>query len=385
MVGLSEDPEDAVRAGFTPEVLSHGDAKIADEHGMPIDTRVARADGRVGARLPRGRRDAPERTRPRARAAARAARAELQRRAARRARDDRRRGARRGDRPRATSRLDGRHRDPGRAGRRHGRRPRAHRRRARAGRPARRLVRRPALHVPVLRDRPRAADGVQLAAPGFQPFARLRRPHRQPRPRGRAPREARPTSRTSSNGPARRWPPARSPRSARSPTKRPTPSSSKSPPPRTSATPPSGRCTELGRQPGTRVSGGPAGQNPVAIRGSARSTRRAEPSVRLAWLFGPVGSGDRRSRTRYTKRQRSSAEDGAVGRDLPRDRDDRDRVQPTADGDRQPPEHCDARRAMCRRHASAGTTSAATPDQRMLWCQLVGRSAAECSWSGRRC
>lgn len=40
MVGLSEDPEAAVRAGFTPEVLSNAYKKIADLHGMPIDTSV---------------------------------------------------------------------------------------------------------------------------------------------------------------------------------------------------------------------------------------------------------------------------------------------------------------------------------------------------------
>jgi predicted DsbA family dithiol-disulfide isomerase len=40
MVGLSEDPEAAVRAGFTPEVLSNAYKKIVDLHGMPIDTSV---------------------------------------------------------------------------------------------------------------------------------------------------------------------------------------------------------------------------------------------------------------------------------------------------------------------------------------------------------
>jgi predicted DsbA family dithiol-disulfide isomerase len=40
MVGLSEDPEAAVRAGFTPEVLSQAMARIADAHGMPIDTSI---------------------------------------------------------------------------------------------------------------------------------------------------------------------------------------------------------------------------------------------------------------------------------------------------------------------------------------------------------
>lgn len=40
MVGLSEDPEAAVRAGFTPEVLSNAYKKISDLHGMPIDTSI---------------------------------------------------------------------------------------------------------------------------------------------------------------------------------------------------------------------------------------------------------------------------------------------------------------------------------------------------------
>jgi protein-disulfide isomerase-like protein with CxxC motif len=40
MVGLSDDPEAAVKAGFTPEVLSGAMKRIADLHGMPIDTAV---------------------------------------------------------------------------------------------------------------------------------------------------------------------------------------------------------------------------------------------------------------------------------------------------------------------------------------------------------
>jgi protein-disulfide isomerase-like protein with CxxC motif len=40
MVGLSEDPDAAVRAGFTPEVLAGAMSRIADLHGMPIDTTV---------------------------------------------------------------------------------------------------------------------------------------------------------------------------------------------------------------------------------------------------------------------------------------------------------------------------------------------------------
>jgi 2-hydroxychromene-2-carboxylate isomerase len=38
MVVLAEDPEDYVDKGITPEVMAKGFAKIAREHGMPIDT-----------------------------------------------------------------------------------------------------------------------------------------------------------------------------------------------------------------------------------------------------------------------------------------------------------------------------------------------------------
>ncbi|MDX6717266.1 MAG: hypothetical protein QOH30_3824 [Baekduia sp.] len=39
MVGLSESPQEALDKGFTPEVQSGAFAKIATDHGMPIDTR----------------------------------------------------------------------------------------------------------------------------------------------------------------------------------------------------------------------------------------------------------------------------------------------------------------------------------------------------------
>ena len=38
MVVLAEDPQEYVEKGFTPEMMSNGFAKIAREHGMPIDT-----------------------------------------------------------------------------------------------------------------------------------------------------------------------------------------------------------------------------------------------------------------------------------------------------------------------------------------------------------
>jgi len=38
MVVLAEDPQDYVDKGFTPEMMAKGFAKIAREHGMPIDT-----------------------------------------------------------------------------------------------------------------------------------------------------------------------------------------------------------------------------------------------------------------------------------------------------------------------------------------------------------
>ena len=38
MVVLAEDPQEYVEKGFTPEKQSSGFAKIARDHGMPIDT-----------------------------------------------------------------------------------------------------------------------------------------------------------------------------------------------------------------------------------------------------------------------------------------------------------------------------------------------------------
>jgi predicted DsbA family dithiol-disulfide isomerase len=49
MVGLSENPEDAVARGFTPEVLSQAFGRIADEHKMPIDTSLRE---RMAASIP---------------------------------------------------------------------------------------------------------------------------------------------------------------------------------------------------------------------------------------------------------------------------------------------------------------------------------------------
>jgi predicted DsbA family dithiol-disulfide isomerase len=49
LVGLSEDPEAMVAAGFTPEILAGAMAKISAEHGMPIDTSVRE---RLSASIP---------------------------------------------------------------------------------------------------------------------------------------------------------------------------------------------------------------------------------------------------------------------------------------------------------------------------------------------
>src|SRR5688500_15161707 len=38
MVVLAEDPQDYVDKGITPETMAKGFAKIARDHGMPIDT-----------------------------------------------------------------------------------------------------------------------------------------------------------------------------------------------------------------------------------------------------------------------------------------------------------------------------------------------------------
>jgi len=40
MVVLADDPQEYLDKGFTPELLAAGSAKIAREHGMPIDTSV---------------------------------------------------------------------------------------------------------------------------------------------------------------------------------------------------------------------------------------------------------------------------------------------------------------------------------------------------------
>jgi predicted DsbA family dithiol-disulfide isomerase len=49
MVGLSASPQEALDKGFTPEVQSGAFAKIATDHGMPIDTRQR---PRMAATLP---------------------------------------------------------------------------------------------------------------------------------------------------------------------------------------------------------------------------------------------------------------------------------------------------------------------------------------------
>ena len=49
MVGLSESPQEALDKGFTPEVQAGAFAKIATDHGMPIDAAVR---PRVAATLP---------------------------------------------------------------------------------------------------------------------------------------------------------------------------------------------------------------------------------------------------------------------------------------------------------------------------------------------
>src|SRR4051812_5382037 len=49
MVVLSEDPDEYLDRGFTPERLAEGAAQIARDHHMPIDTRVRE---RMSASLP---------------------------------------------------------------------------------------------------------------------------------------------------------------------------------------------------------------------------------------------------------------------------------------------------------------------------------------------
>ena len=63
LVGLAERPSDYEARGFTPERQAAAYARIARDHGMPIDTVVRPRMARHRARLPRGRRRPPPRAR----------------------------------------------------------------------------------------------------------------------------------------------------------------------------------------------------------------------------------------------------------------------------------------------------------------------------------
>ena len=173
-------------------------ARHADRHPR------AAAHGGDRARLPgRGRRP-PTRAGADADAATPSARASLLRPAARRDGDAARRRARRRHRPRRPRPLDGRGGDRGRAARGHAGGARADAGRARARPQARQLVRRAALHLPLLRDRAARGRGAHRRA-RLPAVCGLRRHPRQPRAGPRALRPARVGRGGAALDAARRW------------------------------------------------------------------------------------------------------------------------------------------------------------------------------------
>ena len=184
MVVLAEDPQEYRDKGVTTEKLAAGLRKIAREHGMPIDTSQR---PRMAATAPACRAVVATRLHaPEAEAAilrafrVRCMSGELL--------DEDVDGARRvrdaGLDPDEVERWTAeRGRRAGDA-RRHGRGARADPRGPRARRAPRQLVGRPALHVPVLRDRPRVRRRAHRRA-RLPAVRRLRRRARQPRARHR--------------------------------------------------------------------------------------------------------------------------------------------------------------------------------------------------------
>ena len=163
LVGLAASPQDNEAKGLTAAKQARAFAKIAREHGMPIDTSER---PRTAATVPACR--AVVAARIHAPDAMRALLRSLRVRTfagelldepetiAGAARDA-------GIEPDELQALDGRRRRRARARGRHGARPRAAARRARARPQARQLVGRAPLHVPVLRDR--AAAPTACASP----------------------------------------------------------------------------------------------------------------------------------------------------------------------------------------------------------------------------
>ena len=215
VVGLSASPEDYLDKGFTPERQAQAFARISRDHGMPIDTAQR---PRMAATLPACRAVVAARcTRPTGCASCCAGCASATSPASCST------SPRRSPAPRATPAWTRRSstagprapRSPRSCARTSSRGARADARRARARPQAGQLVGRPALHLPVLRDRPRRRRRPHRRA-GLSAVRRLRRDHGQPRPRPRPPRPAADGRGGPRAGPARRWPPRRSPSSATS-------------------------------------------------------------------------------------------------------------------------------------------------------------------------
>ena len=174
MVGLAESPQEYVEQRLHARAPGRArSSAIAREHGMPIDTR---ARPRMAATMPAcravvaARLHAPERRAP---AAAPPARAPLLPASCstspRRSRPPR---PTRASTPSSSRRwAAGRRRRARRCAADMARAREPMRRRPRARREARELVRRAALHVPVATRSCGVADGVTIAVPGFQPFA----------------------------------------------------------------------------------------------------------------------------------------------------------------------------------------------------------------------
>ena len=188
MVVLSESPQDYLDKGFTPDKMAAAFKQIARDHGMPFDTSER---PRMAATRPACRAVVAARVHSdRAWFLLRALRVRhLQRPAPRRAGHDRGRGERRRSRPVRARALGRRRSGRPRAARGHGARARAAAGGARPRREARQLVRRPALHVPELRDRPPQRRRAHRGA-GLPAVRGLRRGHSEPRARHAAPRAA---------------------------------------------------------------------------------------------------------------------------------------------------------------------------------------------------
>ena len=255
---------------------------------MPIDTTPRPRMTRDDPGLPRGDRRAPARTASTSAAAAAPARAPLLRRPARRAGDDRgRRDARPASTPRSSLAWAAGDDVDAALGADMAPRARADARRARARRQARELVRRTALHVPVVRDLPTSRRRADRRA-GLPAVRRLRRACSPTSSRAPSAASRRRASRRCSRGPARRSPRRRSRSSATSPARR-----------RASG---SGHVA-VEQHVGfdgfwtPRLTGASAAREPRRARPAARAARRSATSAppRSSAPNGPVGTATTRT------------------------------------------------------------------------------------------